>query len=364
MKSRLLFSIIVLCVIALIITAAKLTTTFFDLSSIPEEIAKKPKTQKELPEKPKEEQPKAVFKTVIDISDAVSRPEAKQSKLVPPPSPSPAPAADVPVKPVEKEPIIPEKKIEEKKPEPKPELKKPERPGIGTVMIASGNVSAIRGKMDFRELKVNARVFLNEKIETGAGSRIEIKFDDNSTISQGENSSIVIDEFVYQPDQKDKNGFGMRIIKGMCRVVTGMITEINPKRFNVKTRMATIGIRGCELAFRSKGDRDDIYVIGLSGERTVEVKASKSGKNITNIHTGKPIPEGRKDMITYTLSKPQQRISVLSGDGVEQAAMSPKDIREMVEESTRMGPAEYQIQNSRSGAIFILKPPKLNDSDN
>lgn len=340
MKNRLLFSLLVLGVIALIVTAAKLTTSFFNLSRPFEKVTESVKSTGKDSKQSVPPGTENVLETVIEVSET----QDKQAQIA------------SSIKPQQTKPVISGSGKTTEEPQPKPDVEKPQRPGIGTVIESGGTVTGTSEKMVQRELKINARVYMNEKIETGPESRIEIRFDDNSIISQGENSSILIDEYVYQPDKKDENRFGMRIIKGMCRVVTGMITEINPTRFNVKTRMATIGIRGCELAFRSQNERDDIYVVALSGEKAVEIQASKSGKLINNVQTGAPIPNGRTDLTTFTIAKSMQMISVINEKGTTQRDMNPKDIREMIKESSSMSPAKYEMQNSRSGSIFLLKP--------
>jgi len=46
---------------------------------------------------------------------------------------------------------------------------------------------------------------------------------------------------------------------------------MNPDRFKVTTRMATIGIRGCELGFKITKESENVYVINLAGKETVRI---------------------------------------------------------------------------------------------
>jgi hypothetical protein len=81
---------------------------------------------------------------------------------------------------------------------------------------------------------------------------------------------MTIDEYVYTPGGK-KSNCALRFVRGVFRVITGQITKLNPERFRVKTRMATIGIRGCDLGFTVTELAEDVYVIAFheAGESVV-----------------------------------------------------------------------------------------------
>jgi hypothetical protein len=113
---------------------------------------------------------------------------------------------------------------------------------------------------------------MKDKVVTAAGSRLQIMFADESVISQGEKSEMTIDEYVYSPAKKDDNACSLGLARGVFRVVTDRITKINPDRFKVKTKMATIGIRGCDLGFDLRPNEERIYVISLRHNERVQVE--------------------------------------------------------------------------------------------
>ncbi|TFH18003.1 MAG: hypothetical protein E4H02_01310 [Lentisphaerales bacterium] len=150
-----------------------------------------------------------------------------------------------------------------------------EEPVIGRVVAITGEAHAVAPGGVQRRLRLKSPIALNDKVLTEEGAKVQIMLADDSVVSAGENSEMVIDEYVYNPGKAKDNGFAMKIVKGVFRVITGKITELNPDRFRVKTRMATIGIRGCDLGFSVTDKGDDVYIIDIhGGEQRIIVVAS------------------------------------------------------------------------------------------
>jgi len=144
----------------------------------------------------------------------------------------------------------------------------------GRVVALEGTASAVNQEGTRRALAIQSPVFPLDTISTAEASKLQIMFSDDSLVSQGEKSELTIDEYVYDPNKKSRNRAKLGITKGLFRVVTDKITKLNPKRFKVKTRMATIGIRGCDVGFKILPDEEDIYVIGLHGTEQVTVAST------------------------------------------------------------------------------------------
>ena len=90
-------------------------------------------------------------------------------------------------------------------------------------------------------IEIGAQVVRNQRIDTSASGSMQVMFIDKTSLNVGPNSSIVIDEYVYNP--ADKTGaMALRLGKGLLRVVGGQVTHTGGA--TVKTPTATIGIRG------------------------------------------------------------------------------------------------------------------------
>jgi hypothetical protein len=90
------------------------------------------------------------------------------------------------------------------------------------------------------KVKLQDDLYHNELIETFEDSATEILFLDESTLSLGPNTSIVLDEFVYDPDPSNSS-FVVTITEGALRFTSGVLPS---DAYKIHTPVATIGIRG------------------------------------------------------------------------------------------------------------------------
>jgi hypothetical protein len=151
--------------------------------------------------------------------------------------------------------------------------------GISLAIEPIGHVSAVQGQAvatgedgQSRALEIKTPVYAKDKIVTSEGAKVEIQFEDDSVISQGENSEVVLDEYVYSPKDKKNNACSLSMSSGTMRLVTGAIAKLSSDRFSVRTRMATIGIRGCALGFTVDAAQEEVLVIQLHGEDAVTIE--------------------------------------------------------------------------------------------
>lgn len=126
---------------------------------------------------------------------------------------------------------------------------------IGTVIKISGQAFA-ESDGHRHPLAEGSTIREGEIVVTADGSKVEIRFTDNTVLSQGENSRIELDEYVYEGD-KGAAGLLFNMVQGSFRTVTGKIVEQNPEGFNLSSPLATIGIRGTTT----------FHQIGPEGER-------------------------------------------------------------------------------------------------
>ncbi len=104
--------------------------------------------------------------------------------------------------------------------------------GTASRTTADGTTSLAQG----------GRVFVGDEIRTGPGARLQIRFDDQSKLTLGENARITIGEFVYAPSGDSSQA--LTIARGVFRFTTGQIGKLVPRNVAVTTPVAIIGIRG------------------------------------------------------------------------------------------------------------------------
>ena len=112
---------------------------------------------------------------------------------------------------------------------------------IGVTAAVNPEVTGTPPSQEQRLLVIGADVFHNERVVTGEKGQTQMLFVDQSALTIGPNSELVLDEFVYDPD----TGTGtivMSAAKGLFRLVGGKISKDGLVVLNTPT--ATIGIRG------------------------------------------------------------------------------------------------------------------------
>jgi hypothetical protein len=93
-----------------------------------------------------------------------------------------------------------------------------------------------------QRLVVGQKVVYHEHIVTDAGGQAQILFLDESAMTIGPNSDLMIDEFVYDPST-GTGKLAMSATKGVMRFVGGRISKLE-NAVTMQTPSASIGIRG------------------------------------------------------------------------------------------------------------------------
>jgi len=114
---------------------------------------------------------------------------------------------------------------------------------IGKITGIKGDVFVFR---DTKKLtaKVGFSINLKDKIVTKARSKALILFNDHTSITVGKNSTLDIEKFVLNIKEPSKSEAEFKFGVGIFRTITGKIGKLNRKKFQIKTSMASIGIRG------------------------------------------------------------------------------------------------------------------------
>ncbi len=84
---------------------------------------------------------------------------------------------------------------------------------------------------------------MGDAVSTRTKSRLQIMLLDQTAITMGENASLVIDEFVYDPDNAG-SALSASVTQGAFRLVTGGVARNNPEGTKVKLPSAVLTIRG------------------------------------------------------------------------------------------------------------------------
>jgi hypothetical protein len=97
-----------------------------------------------------------------------------------------------------------------------------------------------------RTAGVGTPVNQNDRIRTGPKARLQITFVDGTVFTVGENASVVIDQYVYNP-ATSTGRMAVRSASGALRFTTGKLHDMRNKKVTVKTPYAALAVRGTDF---------------------------------------------------------------------------------------------------------------------
>ncbi|MDD9301025.1 MAG: FecR domain-containing protein [Desulfobacter sp.] len=142
---------------------------------------------------------------------------------------------------------------------------------VGKVIQATGDAVAVSDGTS-RVLNSGSEIFKGDVLVTKQGSSLEILFKDNTSLAQSENSEIQVDNYVCDPDDASNSDLLLNMSKGIFRTITGEIAEKNPDHFQLKSPLATIGIRGTTVVSEVGDDTERHGVEEIGTDKVLVVQ--------------------------------------------------------------------------------------------
>ena len=102
-----------------------------------------------------------------------------------------------------------------------------------------------------RELAGGTEVYGKERVVTSPSGDLHVLFNDESTLTVGPGSDMVLDEFVFDPAQTQK-ALSIKLRRGVTRLIGGKITK--DAGAEIGTPNATIAIRGGIVIVSTTGE--------------------------------------------------------------------------------------------------------------
>ena len=143
------------------------------------------------------------------------------------------------------------------------------REHVGDVLISRGQVLAVGRDSQSRKLEEGGHVYVGDKLITGQEGFLRLQMIDDAVLDLRCYSIMVIEDYAIKADT-GSNRSVLNLLKGSIKKVTGEIGKWKGDVYQLKTPVATIGVRGTEYAlrvFQSKGcdgtidlDDDGLYL--------------------------------------------------------------------------------------------------------
>ena len=161
---------------------------------------------------------------------------------------------------------------------------------VGAVDQVQAQVEATQAGQT-RALVVKSELYFRDRCHSREGARLQATLKDATQLTLGENATVVVDEFIYDPVMS-RGELSLRVVKGAFLYVGGRIEGVNGAKVQIHTPVGAIGLRGTTVW---GGPIDKGYgVIVLSGEATVTGRRGtvtlKQGQGTMLFGDGKPRP--------------------------------------------------------------------------
>jgi hypothetical protein len=117
---------------------------------------------------------------------------------------------------------------------------------IGTITEQVNAPPSIVRKSATLAASKGSGVEADDNVRTTAG-KVGITFTDNTRVQINENSKLVIDSFVFDPNNKKGGKLAMKVAMGTVRYASGAVAHNNPDSVKLTTPTATIAVRGTDF---------------------------------------------------------------------------------------------------------------------
>jgi len=159
----------------------------------------------------------------------------------------------------------------------------------GKVDLVEGDVTVYDHAKAARKVRIGDLLYEGERILTGRNGELHLSMDDGGFLAVRPSTNMNI--LSFQAQGRDDDRSVLDLVVGSFRSITGWIGRHNPKRYQVRTPTATIGIRGTDheplvIAEATKDAEPGTYdkvnaggtvIVSKRGHGRIEVTPNRAG---------------------------------------------------------------------------------------
>jgi hypothetical protein len=185
----------------------------------------------------------------------------------------------------------------------------------GEFTFVTGEVTLVKPNGQRAAAAKGTPVDPGDRIITGANGMAQLTMVDNARLSLRPSTTFQIEAYPQQRDSAD--GAVLNLLRGTLRTFTGLLASTNRDKFVMKTRVATVGIRGSgNILYACEGQDCDEGVDKEAAQSTggVTINHTIEGSHaITNIVPGREGLPAQQGGATTAITGPGQTVLVAGG---------------------------------------------------
>ena len=229
----------------------------------------------------------------------------------------------------------------------------------GEFTFVIGEVTLVKSNGQRAAATKGTPVDPGDRILTGANGMAQLTMVDNARLSLRPSTTFQIEAYPQRPESND--GVVLNLLRGTLRTFTGLLASSNRDKFVMKTRVATVGIRGSgNILYACEGQDCDESVDKAAaqapGGATINhtIEGSHSVTNIVLDRAGLPAQQGGA---TTLITGPGQTVLV-AGAQPPKYIPTPKFIGESATNPTaaKQGQAENAATTAAVGDTRNFSP--------
>lgn len=127
-----------------------------------------------------------------------------------------------------------------------------EAASIGSVKLSSGAAVVLRAGQAL-PAQPGLQLELNDLLRTGADGSLGVILRDDTRISLGPESEVVLDQFLFAPAAGELS-LVVRMVRGIVQFISGEIGRLAPERVKFETPVGVVGVRGTRFLVKIDGE--------------------------------------------------------------------------------------------------------------
>jgi len=184
---------------------------------------------------------------------------------------------------------------------------------VGQVVTARGKTFAISRKKKRRDLVVGNEIYVGDRLFTGVDGFLRLSMIDDAKIDLRCNSEMLVEDYQLL---RAGNRSVIYLLRGSLRKITGSIGKVAGDLYEMKTPIATVGVRGTDYAIRVLQSHGCDGSVDVNSDGMF-VRVNRGGIDVTNGSGTVGLEAGDAALVNGKNASPQ---GIKVGSGVFDAA--------------------------------------------
>jgi FecR protein len=132
-------------------------------------------------------------------------------------------------------------------------------PEVGEVVFATGEAKILPANMGpngqgMLSAAKGTKVAIGDRLETGSGGHIHVRFVDNAFVSVRPGSSLQVQDYAFDAANPGQSKVKFALTSGTSRFITGKAGQAAKQNFRLNTPISAIGVRGTDFVVQTTQD--------------------------------------------------------------------------------------------------------------